>query len=99
MSPSPSSPNAADLQQAPSSFPDGPNVAPSAHEHEAAQGQVPRTGPTSDDKGQEPPAGQSSRDERIRLAAYTLFEQRGRTSGGALSDWLEAERQIDRQGP
>ena len=33
-------------------------------------------------------------EERIRLAAYLLAEQRGLTPGHELDDWLEAERTI-----
>ncbi|MDD2846345.1 MAG: hypothetical protein PHT57_15495 [Rhodoferax sp.] len=36
----PAAPTAADLAQGPAQFPDGPNVAPSAHELEAARGEV-----------------------------------------------------------
>lgn len=35
------SPDKKDLARAPDALPDGPNVAPSAHEHEAAQGMLP----------------------------------------------------------
>lgn len=34
-------PDKDDLARAPDALPDGPNVAPSAHEHEAAQGVLP----------------------------------------------------------
>ena len=33
-------------------------------------------------------------EERIRRRAYELYEQRGRTDGFALDDWLQAERAI-----
>ncbi|XDF37665.1 hypothetical protein RBH89_11675 [Paracidovorax avenae] len=36
--PAAGSPGKSDLARAPEALPDGPNVAPSAHEHEAAQG-------------------------------------------------------------
>jgi hypothetical protein len=36
----------------------------------------------------------SSLEEEIRLRAYALYEQRGRRSGFALNDWLEAEAEI-----
>jgi len=32
--------------------------------------------------------------DKIRKRAQELFEKRGSASGDALSDWLEAERQI-----
>jgi len=32
--------------------------------------------------------------DRIAQYAYTLYEQRGRQEGGALEDWLQAERQL-----
>jgi hypothetical protein len=32
--------------------------------------------------------------DRIAQRAYTLYEQRGRQEGGALEDWLQAERQL-----
>ena len=37
-----------------------------------------------------------AREERIRIAAYLLAEQRGFTPGHELSDWLAAEAEIDR---
>lgn len=36
----------------------------------------------------------SNAEERIRRRAYQLYEQRGRTDGFALDDWLQAEREI-----
>ncbi len=84
------SPRPADLQQAADTLPDGPNVAPSPHEHEAAMGQL------------EPPAasadGSDTREHRIRSAAYALSAQRGFEPGRDVDDWLEAERQIDADG-
>ncbi len=35
-------------------------------------------------------------EQQIRLRAYQIYEQRGKTEGHAVDDWLEAERQIDR---
>lgn len=35
------------------------------------------------------------REERIRAAAYALYEARGRDGGHALEDWLAAETQVD----
>ncbi|WP_197893587.1 DUF2934 domain-containing protein [Variovorax sp. PBL-H6] len=40
----------------------------------------------------------TSRDARIREAAYAAYERRGRTPGSEEEDWLEAERSIDAQG-
>jgi Protein of unknown function (DUF2934) len=37
---------------------------------------------------------QSDIDTRIRLRAYQIYEQRGRTDGFALDDWLQAEKEI-----
>ena len=36
--------------------------------------------------------------ERIRDLAYRLWEERGRGPGGALDDWLAAEREINAHG-
>ena len=36
-----------------------------------------------------PPAGQ---EENVRIAAYYLWEQRGRIHGSDVEDWLEAEK-------
>lgn len=36
----------------------------------------------------------ASREEKVRLRAYQLYEQRGRKEGHADEDWLEAESQI-----
>ena len=33
-------------------------------------------------------------EERIRLRAHALYEQRGRVEGFALDDWLKAEGEI-----
>jgi hypothetical protein len=32
--------------------------------------------------------------ERIRLRAYEIYEQRGKTEGHALDDWLRAEAEL-----
>ncbi|WP_189688795.1 DUF2934 domain-containing protein [Pseudorhodoferax aquiterrae] len=81
------SPTPADLQQAPATLPEGPNVAPSLHEHEAAQG---RTQDGADAAG--------GREERIRAAAYALAAGRGFAPGREVEDWLQAERQVDGSG-
>ena len=36
----------------------------------------------------------SNPEEKIRLRAYELYEQRGRIEGFALDDWLQAEAEI-----
>jgi hypothetical protein len=46
-------------------------------------------GPVSDDD--------AKRHERIAVAAYYKSEQRGFREGGEHDDWLEAEKEIDRQ--
>ena len=33
-------------------------------------------------------------DEEVARVAYALYEQRGRTDGHHLEDWLEAERRV-----
>ena len=38
-----------------------------------------------------------SRDEAIRRAAYAAYERRGRVGGHEVTDWLEAEAQVDRE--
>jgi len=45
----------------------------------------------------ESPGGIESYDdvqERVRLRAYELFEQRGREDGHDLEDWMQAESEI-----
>lgn len=53
------------------------------------------TGPGSEKTG---PAEQTWKGawahDRIRMVAYTLYEQRGRQDGRALEDWLKAEWQL-----
>ncbi|HEX4075334.1 MAG TPA: DUF2934 domain-containing protein [Candidatus Acidoferrales bacterium] len=39
-------------------------------------------------------AGFDQKEERIRLRAYELYEQRGRRDGSALDDWLQAEAEL-----
>jgi DUF2934 family protein len=36
-------------------------------------------------------------EERIRLRAYEIYEQRGRADGHALDDWLQAEAELSKQ--
>ncbi len=33
-------------------------------------------------------------EDKIRLRAYEIYEQRGRTDGQALEHWLQAEREL-----
>lgn len=54
-----------DLARAPDALPDGPNIAPSAHEHEAAQGVLPDANATAD-KSQEAQAGMQTTISRHR---------------------------------
>ncbi|MBL0928063.1 MAG: DUF2934 domain-containing protein [Phycisphaerales bacterium] len=56
--------------------------------------------PPGADKRPQPPAPSPvgpSLDDRIRARAYQLFRQRTNNahSGDALSDWLQAERELD----
>lgn len=101
MSRSKPAPNTADLQQATDAMPDGPNVAPSAHEHEAAQG----LGTTQAGAGEQQQQQQQDqvspggREQRIQQAAYALAAGRGFEPGHELDDWLEAERSIDGGSP
>lgn len=37
----------------------------------------------------------ASREELVRRKAYNLYEQRGKTEGRAIEDWLQAESQIE----
>ena len=39
--------------------------------------------------------GQTALQERIRMRAYSLWEQAGRPDGTALAHWLEAEREAE----
>ncbi|BFO55520.1 hypothetical protein AVXHC19_23230 [Acidovorax sacchari] len=48
---SPGNPGKSDHARAPEALPDGPNVAPSAHEHEAAQGCLPEKGGAEAERG------------------------------------------------
>ena len=34
-------------------------------------------------------------EQKIRLRAYAIYEQRGRTDGHALEHWLQAERELN----
>ena len=42
-------------------------------------------------------AATESREERIRRAAYALYQKRGSSPGSDLDDWLEAERTVGRE--
>jgi len=39
-------------------------------------------------------AGSYELEERIRVRAYQLYEQRGKRNGNALDDWLQAEAEV-----
>jgi hypothetical protein len=41
-------------------------------------------------------AGNSARDEEIRLRAYEIYLERGEQPGSELDDWLQAERELKR---
>ena len=41
-------------------------------------------------------AGNSARDEEIRLRAYEIYLERGEQPGRDLDDWLQAERELKR---
>jgi len=59
------------------------NADPASTQHTAAETLDDATGATS------------TREERIRLAAYAAAERRGFAPGFETDDWLGAERQID----
>jgi len=40
------------------------------------------------------PKSVSNAEEKIRLRAYQLYEERGRIDGQALDDWLQAEAEV-----
>jgi hypothetical protein len=40
------------------------------------------------------PKSVSNADEKIRLRAYQLYEERGRIDGHASDDWLQAEAEV-----
>jgi hypothetical protein len=42
-------------------------------------------------------AGFYELDERIRVRAYELYEQRGKRDGHALDDWLQSEAELTEQ--
>ena len=42
-------------------------------------------------------AGSDELEERIRVRAYELYEQRGKREGNALDDWLQAEVELTEQ--
>ena len=43
------------------------------------------------------PKSVSNAEEKVRLHAYELYEERGRIDGHALDDWLQAEAEILRK--
>ncbi len=40
------------------------------------------------------PKSVSDAEQKIRLRAYQLYEERGRIDGHALDDWLQAEAEV-----
>jgi hypothetical protein len=52
---------------------------------------------TSSTKVSQSSLSQEQLTEKIRKAAYELYEKRGRTPGNELVDWFEAERQIKKE--
>ena len=60
---------------------------------------IPRTKKAATLQAQEPNVQQQAQDnveDAIRYRAYQLFEQRGRTHGSDLEDWLRAEGEVSR---
>lgn len=104
MSPAKTAPTPATLAAAAQAQPDGPNVAPSAHEHEAAQGRPDARDPQLAQPQADGSAGSSgsdggtgsdpAREARIREMAYALAAERGFAPGQEVDDWLEAERRL-----
>jgi hypothetical protein len=45
------------------------------------------------------PSEDAGRFERVRQRAYELYLRRGDAPGDDVADWLEAEREIDAEGP
>ena len=43
------------------------------------------------------PKSAAGAEDKIRVRAYELYEQRGRIDGHALDDWLQAEAEILRR--
>jgi hypothetical protein len=52
-----------------------------------------RTSPTPDTSTTQPGSTPELL-EQIRVRAYELFEQRGKSEGGDLEDWLQAEAEV-----
>jgi Protein of unknown function (DUF2934) len=46
----------------------------------------------------EPASDEIPLEERIRVRAYYLFQQRGEQHGSAMDDWLQAEAEILAEG-
>jgi hypothetical protein len=43
------------------------------------------------------PQAAAELEEKVRIRAYELYEQRGRMDGFALDDWLEAEAEVTKK--
>lgn len=61
----------------------------------AAKPRAARSAPGRRSKSLKAPPESITREQMIAECAYYLAEQRGFSDGGALDDWLAAERQID----
>ncbi len=73
------------------------NVAATKQDDSAAFGLTEDLTPASN---REPGAGEGSREEAIRRAAYEAYQRREREGGGAGSeeqDWLQAEQEVERK--
>jgi hypothetical protein len=56
----------------------------------------PRASSTQAETG-EVAVGNSARDEEIRRRAYEIYLERGEQPGLELDDWLQAERELERE--
>jgi|GEM_PF-4081949 len=54
-----------------------------------------RRGDMVESAGADDPQSPSTREERIRQAAYRIFEDRGGEPGDPTNDWLRAEAEVD----
>jgi hypothetical protein len=56
-----------------------------------------RTIPTASTLAPPPTESASEVQEQIRRRAYALYEERGKTDGHDLEDWLQAESEVTQQ--